>query len=68
MLHIRKSFHSLASAAIFLVLGLLYSMSALSGTPIILSGLEIATPMSWAVVGLMFVMAYFSLVHITHED
>lgn len=71
MVHLRQPFFSIASAAIFGVLGLMYGANAASGVPIVIGmfGFEAVVPpvMNTVVAGLMFVMAYFALVHLKKE-
>ncbi len=59
---------SIASAAIFGVLGVLYGASAIDGVGVVLAGVTLNVATSWALTGLMFIMAYFSLVHLRHES
>jgi len=63
MVHIRQPFFSIVSATIFMLLGLLYGVSNVNGDPISIGVVKFVPPVSWAVTGIMFLMAYFSLVH-----
>ncbi len=71
MVHLRQPFFSIAAAAIFGLLGLLYGANAVADIPITIAmfGFEaVITPvMNYVAAGLMFVMAYFALAHLKNE-
>lgn len=63
MVHIRQPFFSILTAVVFGVLGLLYSFDAMNGTVVFIGGAELPAGATWALVGLLFLMAYFAIVH-----
>jgi len=67
MFHIRQPFFSIVSAFIYTLMGLLFAGSAVDGVTSHLGGFELGPVAAWVFTGLMFVMAYFSLVHLRHE-
>lgn len=64
MLHMRQPYFSMLSALIYGLLGVLFGLSAAFGAPITLQGVELAGAIEWSITGVMFIMAYFSLVHL----
>jgi len=64
MVHIRQPFFSIVAAVIFGLLGTLYGLSAGQGSGAVLGSIELNVPVTWALSGVMFLMAYFALVHI----
>ena len=64
MLHIQQPFFSIVTAGIFTLLGVFYGVTAGSGEGVIFSNVQITVSASWALSGLMFLMAYFALVHL----
>lgn len=64
MLHIRQPFLSIAMAIIFSVLGLMYGLATAKEVNVVLGTIELNASASWALTGIMFLMAYFAMVHI----
>ena len=64
-IHIRQPFFSIVTAIIFGILGLFYGIGAVNGTGVVLGSTELNVSVSWALTGVMFLMAYFALVHLT---
>lgn len=67
MIHIRQPFFSIATAAIFALLGLGAACIAVNPEPLIIMGEEAPKQVLWAFTGLAFVMAYFALVHLKNS-
>ncbi len=67
MIHMRQPFFSLATASIFLVLAILSGGSAISGQPIEFADVVFTQVPAYMMTGLMFIMAYFALVHLKHK-
>lgn len=66
LIHMRQPFFSITTGGIFALLGLLFGLA--SGTnSLVFGGVAIGSSASWALTGLMFVMAYFSLVHLKYN-
>ena len=63
--HIRQPFFSIVTAIIFGLLGLFYGIGAVQGAGVMLGSFELDVAVSWALTGVMFLMAYFALVHLT---
>lgn len=68
MVHIRQPFFSIATATIFGGLGLIYGIGANDGYPVVLGGAELDSVYGYALSGLLFLMAYFALVHLKLRD
>lgn len=68
LVHIRQPFHSIATATVFLILAIFFGGAALSNAPVHFADLELGLRTMWTMTGLMFVMSYFSLVHLRHKD
>jgi len=64
MIHIRQPFFSIANAAVFALLGLGAACLAVNAEPLVIMAQEAPKQALWAFVGLSFLMAYFSLVHL----
>lgn len=64
MLYIRQPFFSIATASIFAALGLVYGIGAQLNFPVVFLNTNIDPTVGYALSGLLFVMAYFSLVHL----
>jgi len=64
MIHIRQPFFSIITATIFGLLAVMYGIAAGHGTGIMFGSIELNVPATWALTGVMFLMAYFALVHI----
>jgi len=64
-IHIRQPFFSIVTAIIFSVLGLFYGTSAVNNSGAMLGTLELNVSITWALTGVMFLMAYFALIHLT---
>lgn len=64
MVHIRQPFFSIITATVFSLMGLMYGISAGKGAGIAFGTIELNMSASWALTGVMFLMAYFALVHI----
>jgi hypothetical protein len=64
MVHIRQPFFSIATATIFAILGLVLGLGAGEGTEVMLGTYTLSAGAAWALTGLMFLMAYFALVHL----
>jgi hypothetical protein len=67
MVHIRQPFFSIAAAAIFGALGLMGGMSIMTNSPVVFGGNELNDQTLWSFIGVMFLMAYFSLVHLKED-
>jgi len=65
MIHIHQPFFSISASAIFGALGLGYAIDAVHNVPTTIAGVALGTPEAWALSGLLLLMAYFSLVHLT---
>lgn len=70
MVHIRQPFFSIMTAMIFSLLGLLHGLDAINGTGVVMisNNVEINTSAAWALTGVMFLMAYFALVHLKEDS
>ncbi len=64
MVHMRQPFFSIATSIIFSLLGLVYGIDAIHNNTIIIAGAEVSSSALWAIAGIMFLMAYFALVHL----
>jgi len=64
MVHIRQPFFSIAAASVFGILGLLFGIDAARNSVVIIGGVELAQNAVWALTGVLFLMAYFALVHL----
>jgi len=64
MLHVRQPFFSLAVASFLSALALLHGMGLATGNAVVIAGFELSDSAGWAVVGVMFLLAYFALVHL----
>lgn len=64
-IHIRQPFFSITTAIIFGIFGLMYGLAAAKGMGVMLGTLSLSVPVSWAISGIMFLMAYFALIHLT---
>jgi hypothetical protein len=51
-------------AIIFSVLGLMYGLATAKEVNVVLGTIELNAGASWALTGIMFLMAYFAMVHI----
>jgi hypothetical protein len=67
MIQIRQPFFSIVTSAIFALLGVLYGLNAGKGVSTMIGGVEMNTSGTWAFTGLMFLMAYFALVHMKYD-
>jgi len=67
MIHIRQPFFSIATAAIFALLGLGAGCLAVNTDALIIMGETAPDQALWAFSGLAFVMAYFALVHLKEK-
>ncbi len=64
MVHIRQPFFSIAAATLFGALGLMGGMSIMTHSSVVFGGTELNDPTLWMFVGVMFLMSYFSIVHL----
>ncbi|MBP9760541.1 MAG: hypothetical protein KBD24_04255 [Candidatus Pacebacteria bacterium] len=64
MVHMNQPFFSIVSAAIFSILGLFFGSMGVLGDMVTFGYLEVTSQAVWGITGLMFIMAYFSLVHL----
>jgi hypothetical protein len=64
MIHIRQPFFSIATAVIYGILGVIIGQGAGQSTTVMLGSLELNQATGWALTGVLFLMAYFSLVHL----
>lgn len=64
MVHIRQPFFSIASASVFGILGLLFGIDAARNSAVMIGGAELTQGATWALTGVLFLMAYFALVHL----
>lgn len=62
MVRMRQPFFSIAAAAIFSITGLLIASEVAKGDSVRIGDLH--ENILWGMVGVMFLMAYFSLVHL----
>jgi len=62
MIHIRQPFFSIAASAVFGLLALL--LDAATNSVVVIGGTELTSSAAWALTGVLFLMAYFSLVHL----
>lgn len=67
MLHIRQPFYSITTSGIFTILGLLFGLEAAKGTTVPLGVVDLNSAMTWGLTGLLFLMAYFALVHLRYK-
>ena len=67
MIEMRQPFFSIANSAIFMVLGVFFGSLGTTGEAVSLGYLSMPSQALWAATGLMFIMAYFSLVHLKTE-
>jgi hypothetical protein len=65
MVHINQKFLSLATATFLGLLGLLHGMGLGTGNPIEIASFELGPSAGWMLVGVMFVLAYFHIVHLS---
>lgn len=63
MIRIRQPFFSITTAIVFSLLGLLHAIDAVNGTTLVIGGAELAPGAEWALTGILFLMAYFAIVH-----
>ena len=64
MVHMRQPFFSIAASIIFSLLGLVYAIDAVHGDTVTMAGANASPSLLWAIAGMMFLMSYFSLVHL----
>jgi hypothetical protein len=64
MVRIRQPFFSIATAFVFSALAVMYGLNAATGVSVFIGSVEFNAAASWALTGVMFLMAYFALVHI----
>lgn len=64
MIHMRQPFYSIASAATYLLCAIGLGLLAATPDAVLLFGTTAPSSALWALCGLMFLMAYFSLVHL----
>lgn len=64
MVHIRQPMFSIMTAVIFALIGLVLGLGAGNGSEVMLADITLNSSTAWALSGLMFLMAYFSLVHL----
>ncbi len=64
MLHMRQPFYSIVSAIIFGGLGLVYGLQSINGFDVRFGGVTLSTQIGWAISGVLFLMAYFSIAHL----
>jgi len=64
MIHIRQPFFSIAASAVFGLLALLFGIDAATNSVVVIGGTELTSSAAWALTGVLFLMAYFSLVHL----
>jgi hypothetical protein len=67
MVHMREPFLSITSGVIFAILGLIFANAAATTETINLANVEVTSSVSWALTGVLFIMAYFSLVHLKYK-
>lgn len=63
----KHSFYSIASSIIFLGLGVLHGVRSVQAWPLVINTYSVPLSLSYAITGLMFVMAYFSMTHLRHK-
>ncbi|MBP9749611.1 MAG: hypothetical protein KBD21_02680 [Candidatus Pacebacteria bacterium] len=64
MIRMRQPFFSIASAIIYMLCAIGLAALATQRNSVILSGTTVPDFALWALCGLSFIMAYFSLVHL----
>ncbi len=64
MIRIRQPFYSIASSIVFTAHAILYGVNAINGVYFSIGNAMFSPSVTWAMSGLMFLMGYFSLVHI----
>jgi len=64
MIQIRQPFFSIVTAIIFGFLGFMYGVNAMNNIGVTFGTIELNLSASWALTGVMFLMAYFALVHL----
>lgn len=67
MVHIRQPFFSIVTAIIFTMFGLLFGLDVVRESAVTIGGIKVGASAAWALTGVMFLMAYFSLVHIKYR-
>ena len=63
----RQPFFSIVSAVVYLLGALLFAGAAEMQVPLTLGGAALSDSVTWAIGGLFFLMAYFSLVHLKYK-
>lgn len=67
MLHMRQPFFSIVSAIIYLFTALIVGGFAGSHVTLAFGDMPVSSSIAWLVAGLFFIMAYFSLVHLSYD-
>jgi hypothetical protein len=67
MIHMRQPFFSVISATIYFAAALMFAGTTNFTPSVTFGDATLSTGVSWAISGLCFVMAYFSLVHLKHK-
>ncbi len=66
MLKMKQQFYSIAAAIVFLILAVLCAYGSTKGG-VAFGDMVFGASMGWALCGVLFVMAYFSLVHMVNK-
>lgn len=64
MVEMRQPFYSIVSAVIFGGLGLAYGIQSIGGFEVVFGGIQLSSQLGWAISGVLFLMAYFSIAHL----
>lgn len=67
MIHMRQPFFSIANSVIYIALGMVFGIAGTAGHTVQFGTLVFDASALWALTGIMFLMAYFSLVHIREK-
>lgn len=63
----RQPFFSIANSIIYIALGLVFGVAGTAGDTIQFGTFTFSSSALWALTGIMFLMAYFSLVHLRNK-
>lgn len=67
MVEMKQPFFSIAAAILFALWGLAHGVRSAMELPVSINGWDMPLWFSYAITGLMFVMAYFALTHLRHK-
>lgn len=67
MIQMKQPFYSIAAAVIFVAWGIVHGVRSVQQWEVMIGGWAMPIEVSYAITGLMFVMAYFSLIHLRHK-